>query len=57
MQIELEANESWANFFLLPAIGDHDKNLLGQEDRREARYGVGGGGVCVQQKDEVEEVP
>ena len=41
MQIELEANESWANFFLLPAIGDHDKNLLGQEDRREARYGVG----------------
>ena len=37
MQIELEANESWANFFLLPAIGDHDKNLLGEEDRREAR--------------------
>ena len=37
MQTELEANENWANFFLLPAIGDHDKNLLGQEDRREAR--------------------
>ena len=37
MQIELEANESWENFFLLPVIGDHDKNLLGQEDRREAR--------------------
>ena len=37
MQIELEANESWANFFLLPAIRDHDKNLLGQEDRHEAR--------------------
>lgn len=55
MQIELEANESWANFFLLPAIGDHDKNLLGQEDRHEARWG---GGVCVcRQKDEVEEVP
>ena len=55
MQIELEANESWANFFLLPAIGDHDKNLLGQEDRREASERVGG---CVcRQKDEVEEVP
>ena len=44
MQIELEANEGWANLFLLPAIGDHDKNLSGQEDRREARWGVGGGG-------------